>query len=99
MLTKEPIDLSIERRVLSNLIMSTELLARCRTAGDPKLFESGPSRAVASWVWEYFDRRGEAPGKAISDIYRQRAGELQQALLFAAVKTYPIIPDEVFLSE
>lgn len=79
MLTKEPIDLSIERRVLSNLIMSTELLARCRTAGDPKLFESGPSRAVASWVWEYFDRRGEAPGKALSDIYRQRAGELQKA--------------------
>ena len=28
MISREPIDLSIERRVLSNLIMSTELLAR-----------------------------------------------------------------------
>lgn len=79
MLTREPIDLSIERRVLSNLIMSTELLARCRMAGDPRLFESGPSRAVANWVWEFFDHRGEAPGEAISDIYRQRSSELQKA--------------------
>ena len=28
MISREPIDLSIERRVLFNLIMSTELLAR-----------------------------------------------------------------------
>lgn len=79
MISREPIDLSIERRVLSNLIMSTDLLARTRMAGDPRLFESGPSRAVATWVWEYFDRRGEAPGRAISDIYCQRSSELQAA--------------------
>lgn len=79
MIRREKVDVSIERRVLSNLIMSTPLLARCRMAGEPRLFESTMSRAVASWVWEYYDRMGEAPGKAISDIYRQRQGELQPA--------------------
>lgn len=90
MLQREKIDLSPERRVLSNLIMSTRLLARCRHVGDPSMFESTMSRAVATWVWDFYDRTGEAPGKAISDIYRQRARELRDAdaeLVFAYLET------------
>lgn len=79
MLQTEEVDLSIERRVLSNLIMSTTLLARCRSAGEPRMFESAPCRIVATWLWDFYDRRGEAPKEAISDIYRQRQRELQQA--------------------
>lgn len=79
MIKREKVDISIERRVLSNLIMSTQLLAKCRQAGDPRLFESSMSRSVATWVWEYYDRLGEAPGRAITDIYAQRQGELQEA--------------------
>lgn len=79
MITREKIDLSIERRVLSNLIMSTPLLAKIKTVGDPSMFESTMSRAVATWVWEFFDHMGEAPGPAIKDIYRRRARELREA--------------------
>ena len=79
MITREKIDLSIERRVLSNLIMSTPLLSKIRTIGDPSMFESTPSRAVATWVWEFFDRTGDAPGKAIKDIYIRRHRELREA--------------------
>lgn len=54
------------------------------------MFESTMSRAVATWVWDFYDRTGEAPGKAISDIYRQRARELRDAdaeLVFAYLET------------
>lgn len=79
MITREKIDLSIERRVLSNLIMSTPLLAKIRPVGDPSMFESTMSRTVATWVWEYFDRIGDAPGKAIKDIYMRRKRELRES--------------------
>lgn len=79
MITREKIDLSIERRVLSNLIMSTPLLSKIRTVGDPAMFESTMSRAVATWVWEFFDRTGDAPGNAIKDIYTRRKRELRES--------------------
>lgn len=79
MIRREKVDVSIERRVLSNLIMSTKLMARCRRVGSPSLFESTMSRVVSGWVWDYYDRMGEAPGKAITDLYTQRRGELQEA--------------------
>ena len=79
MLHREKVEMSVERRVLSNLIMSTPLLAKCYKAGDPSMFESTMSRIVATWVWEFFSRTGDAPGQAITDIYRQRASELKEA--------------------
>lgn len=79
MLKREKVEINIERRVLSNLIMSTALVAKCRKAGDPTLFESSLSRIVASWVWEFYDHFGEAPGRAISDIYQQKCSELKTA--------------------
>ncbi len=79
MLKRQKVEISIERRVLSNLIMSTPLLARCYKAGNPMLFESTMSKTVARWTWEFYERLGSAPGTAISDIYRQRSSELQPA--------------------
>lgn len=79
MLKREKIDISMERKVLSNLIMSTPLLAACRNVGSPSYFESTMGKAVAQWVWDFFDVSGEAPGMAIGDIYAQRIHELQEA--------------------
>ena len=79
MLRREKIDISMERKVLSNLIMSTQLLAACRHVGSPALFESTMGKAVAQWVWDFYDTCGEAPGMAIGDIYAQRVHELQEA--------------------
>ena len=79
MLRREKVDVSIERRVLSNLVMSTSLIAKCRKAGDPTFFESSLGKIVATWVWDFYDKLGVAPEKAISDIYQQRVSELQEA--------------------
>lgn len=78
-LRREKIDISVERRVLSNLIMSTTLLGRCRKVGDPTLFETTLGKIVSTWVWDFYDKCGEAPKGAISDLYRQRASELKDA--------------------
>lgn len=79
MLKAEKIDLSPERRVLSNLIMSTDLMAFAAQAGRPSLFESTPSRIVAGWVWTYFEKTGKAPREAVQDLYRRHARELKEA--------------------
>lgn len=71
---RKKIDISEERRILSQMITTTPLLVQLKGIAEPHLFEHSYSRLVASWVWEYFDRIGEAPEKAIEDIYlKQKA--------------------------
>ena len=79
MIKRDKVEISVERRVLSNLIMSTSLMAKCVNAGSPIQFESSLGRTVSTWIWDYYNRTGEAPGKAIKDIYQQRAMELPEA--------------------
>lgn len=79
MISIEKIDVSIENRILGHLITSTSLLGRVRKILDPTLFESTLSRIVGSWVVDYYDRTGDAPGKTITDIYIERCHELQSA--------------------
>lgn len=79
MLRREKIEMSEERILLSNMIMSTALLAKCRKSCDPLLFESSMGKIVSSWVLNFFDRYGEAPKQSISDIYMHRASELKEA--------------------
>lgn len=85
----EKVDISVEPRILGNLITSGELLGRVRSIVDPSLFESPTSRIVSQWVLEYYDRLQDAPGKAITDIYIARQGELNEAdrgLVYAFLK-------------
>lgn len=104
MLRREKIELSIERRVISNLIMSTPLIAFCKSAGDPSLFESSLGRIVATWCYDYYDHTSAAPGYAITDLYRQKVSELPTAdadMVFAFLSTCSDewAPDNVELSK
>lgn len=69
MLEIKTVDVSIESRIVSNLIMSTQLLSRVRPYADPKLLESNLSRIVCGWVFEYYDMCNKAPGPTIKDIF------------------------------
>lgn len=75
----EKVDISVESRILGNLITSTELLGKVRPIVDPTLFESPLSRIVGQWVLDYFDHFNAAPERAVSDIYIARRGELNDA--------------------
>ncbi len=85
----EKVDISVEPRILGNLITSTELLGKIRTIVDPTLFESPVSRIVGQWVLDYYDRMGVAPEKTISDVFIARKKELKEAdanLVFTFLK-------------
>lgn len=75
----ERVDISVESRILGNLITSGELLGKVRQIIDPTLFESPISRIVGQWVLDYFDRLHDAPGKAITDVFIARRSELNEA--------------------
>lgn len=75
----ERVDISVESRILGNLITSGELLGKIRSIIDPTLFESPISRIVGQWVLDYYDRMGDAPNKAVADIFIARRGELSKA--------------------
>lgn len=68
-----------ERRLIANLIMSTDLLMYCTEMGKPDLFTEGVCRNVATWLWDYFQVRHSAPGRAIEDIYLHKAQFLREA--------------------
>jgi replicative DNA helicase len=74
--TRNRIDLSEERKIMSYLITSTEFLRQMKGTADPVLFESPYVRLLASWVWEYFDQIEEAPGKNIEDLYTRKKNQV-----------------------
>lgn len=75
-ISRTKLDTSEERRILAQMITTTSFLTKLKEVAEPKLFESGFARIVAGWVWEFFDRIGEAPGKAIEDIYIRRKSDV-----------------------
>lgn len=79
MLTREKIDISVDRKILGQLIMDSTMLGACFGVGRPELFESNVTKTVSQWVWEYYEQFSDAPGRAIVDIYAQRSSELQVA--------------------
>jgi len=89
-------DQFIEARILTGLIVSTEFLRRIKPAWDDEYIESVDVALVAGWVWDYFDRYGEAPDEHIQDIYMgklreglaQDRGEIIEMMLDRASKDY-----------
>jgi len=67
--SRRKIDVSEERRILAQMIMSTGFLAKLKDIADPKLFKSPYSQTVARWVWEFYEHTSEAPQRAIEDVY------------------------------
>lgn len=73
------IDVSVESRIVGNLVMSTSLLSKVRQYADPKLMESSLSRIVCGWVFDFYDSVGTAPELAIRDVFERRKRELEPA--------------------
>ena len=59
----------IERKILIGLITSTEFLKKVKPIWNISLLESVTAKRLATWIWEYFDKYNEAPGKGIEAIY------------------------------
>lgn len=74
---RKKVDLSEERRILTHMIISTEFLRQVQGIAEPVLFESPYVRQISSWVWEYYDRIGSAPGRDIEDLYRKKKNTIR----------------------
>lgn len=69
--------MSEERRILARSIVDTGFLAQISRVAQPTLFESRFCQQVASWTWEYLAQTGEAPGRAMEEIFLRRRKELR----------------------
>lgn len=88
----------IERKILIGLITSTEYLQKVKPIWKISLLESVTAKRIASWVWEYFDKYGKAPGKNLESIYYSKlrenkipkdiAEEIEQDILPGLSKEY-----------
>lgn len=59
----------IERKIIIGLITSTEYCQHLKDYWNPQLLESDTAKRLATWVWEYFNQYGKAPGREIETIY------------------------------
>ena len=59
----------IERKILINLITSTEYLKQIKSLWKQEYLESSTARMIASWCWEYFEKYQKAPMRDIEGIY------------------------------
>lgn len=64
------LDRTEARRVIAAMVSRTGVLARIAPKWKPELFgEDRSSQLVAGWACEYYDRYGEAPGRAIQQKF------------------------------
>ena len=61
-----------ERKIIINMIMSTEFLREIHASVDLRHFKSSYARTVAAWVLEYYEAYEAAPEKQITDIYVEK---------------------------
>lgn len=63
------VDLTVERHLLTGMIVSDRFLQDIQTIYNPKLVESKYVRTVAKWCLDYWARYGKAPAQHIQDMY------------------------------
>jgi len=66
-----PVDLEVEKAILTGLIASTEFAREILPELDFSYLQSDAIRMVAGWVLDYFRRYREAPGKKVEEIFLQ----------------------------
>lgn len=66
------IDLSPERKIITNMIVSTQFCKEIIPILKPENLKVSYCREVVNWIIEYYQKYQEAPGKTIQDIYRSK---------------------------
>lgn len=77
-LKRTKLDMSGERKVLTQMIVSTELLSRLQGIAEARLFESNFARIVATWVWDYWKITSAAPEAGMEDIFQRNSPGLEE---------------------
>jgi len=70
--------MSIERRIITGIIVSTEFIQETQKIWNTQLLESSTARQLAGWVLEYYEKYNKAPEQNIQSIYYAKAEGLQK---------------------
>lgn len=62
----------LERKILIAAIVSTEFLHQIENIWNNKFFALPASRRIATWVWQYYKKYNQAPGRAIEQIFYEK---------------------------
>lgn len=73
------VDGSVERKLLTGMIVSTEFMEGVTSFYNPELVETRFVRTVADWCVEYFQRYNRAPNVHIKDIFESHADQMNPA--------------------
>jgi hypothetical protein len=69
----------IERRIITDLIVSTDYLNRIKPIWNAQFLEDSSAKIIAGWCWEYFEKYKLAPGKEIESIFTEKSKNLPKA--------------------
>ena len=76
---KNPItDQSLERWIVTGLIVSTEYAKRIREVLQRNLIGSSTARILINWCLEYYDKYDKAPGRHIQDVFNEKKKSLKE---------------------
>jgi hypothetical protein len=77
----EDVNVSIERNILTGLIVSTEFVREIVTIYNHTFFQNRAAKKLARWAISYYKQYGKCPGKDIQSIYDSnvRKGILQES--------------------
>ncbi len=70
--------MSIERRIITGLIVSTEFIQQTQNIWNTQLLESQMPKRLATWCLEYYEKYSKAPEQNIQSIYYAKAEGLQK---------------------
>jgi len=68
-LKRRTIDTTVERRIVTGMIVSDKFLRDVRTIYKPDLVETAFARTVAAWCLDYFDQHQQAPSRQVQDLF------------------------------
>ena len=76
---KNPItDQSLERWIVTGLIVSTEYAKRIREVLQRNLIGSSTARILINWCLEYYEKYDKAPGRHIQDVFNEKKKSLKE---------------------
>lgn len=66
---RRKVDTTIEQKILVGMVVSTKFLKGIQPMFSVEYLQNSYVKKVSRWIWSYFEKYKEAPGKTIEDIY------------------------------
>lgn len=84
----EKVNLDVERKLLTQLIVSDEVCKNLIPVFNPLTLKSSFSRTVGMWIREFYEQYGTAPKTAIQDVYNIKKDTLRDDVEATAIRDY-----------